>query len=36
MLDEEPEDTARQRQALRRQMAGAPQAAPDTNDCIDL
>lgn len=37
MLDEEPEDAARQRQALRRQMTGvARQVALDPNDGIDL
>jgi type IV secretion system protein VirD4 len=37
MLDEEPEDAARQRQALRRQMTGvARQVALDPSDGIDL
>ena len=37
MLDEEPEETARQRQALRRQMGRvARQATLDRNDGIDL
>jgi type IV secretion system protein VirD4 len=37
MLDEEPEDAARQRQALRRQMTGvARQVALDPNDGMDL
>jgi type IV secretion system protein VirD4 len=37
MLDEEPEDVARQRQALRRQMRGvARQVALDPNDGMDL
>lgn len=37
MLDEEPEDTARQRQVLRRQMGQvARQATLDRNDGIEL
>jgi type IV secretion system protein VirD4 len=37
MLDDEPEDAARQRQALRQQMRGvARQVALDPNDGIDL
>ena len=37
MLDEEPEDVARQRQALRRQMTGvARQVSLDPNDGMDL
>ncbi|SEG16433.1 conjugal transfer protein TraG [Bosea lathyri] len=37
MLDEEPEDAARQRQALRRQMTGvARQVSLDPNDGMDL
>ncbi len=37
MLDEEPEDVARQRQALRRQMRGvARQISLDPNDGMDL
>jgi type IV secretion system protein VirD4 len=37
MLDEEPEDAARQRQALRRQMTGvARQVALDPDDGMDL
>ena len=36
-LDDEPEDAARQRQALRRQMSGiARQVAMDPNDNMDL
>lgn len=37
MLDDEPEDAARQRQALRKQMGQvARQASMDRNDGIDL
>jgi type IV secretion system protein VirD4 len=37
MLDDEPEDAARQRQALQQQMRGvARQVALDPNDGIDL
>lgn len=37
LLDEEPEDIARQRQALRRQMTGvARQVSLDSNDGMDL
>ena len=37
MLDDEPEEAARQRQALRRQMGQvARQASMDRNDGIDL
>lgn len=37
LLDEEPEDVARQRQALRRQMTGAArQVSLDPNDGMDL
>ena len=37
LLDEEPEDVARQRQALRRQMTGvARQVSLDPNDGMDL
>ena len=37
VLDDEPEDAARQRQALRQQMRGvARQVALDPNDGIDL
>ena len=37
MLDDEPEDAARQRQALRQQMRGvARQVALDPNDGIEL
>ena len=37
LLDDEPEDVARQRQALRRQMTGvARQVSLDPNDGMDL
>jgi type IV secretion system protein VirD4 len=37
MLDDEPEDAARQRQVLRRQMSGiARQVSMDPNDNMDL
>jgi len=37
LLDDEPEDAARQRQALRRQMSGiARQVSMDPNDNMDL
>jgi type IV secretion system protein VirD4 len=37
LLDEEPEEVARQRQALRRQMTGvARQVSLDPNDGMDL